>query len=808
MENKITKTINDLMFADTYLDSTGIDAILTANGPLLIGDARFSVPFSEARYRCLINRLGVLVLELSSSGDIVYSNEITSRLVGIAKEELLGSNCLELIYPSCSTVSMETLHSEFIADLELVDYETCLVTQDGSRKVISWNTFDVFNCEHQLQRIVYFGIDITEQQLAEQELAIASVAFDSSLAMTIFNPEGELLRVNAAYSKLTGYKAEQLIGKNYHCLKSDFNPDDLYVKKQQIINDTGAWCGEIWSRRQDADDFQEYRTIHAVKNSLGMLTHYVGTHEDITERKCQEERLSIGSVAFDAGQSMFVTDAQGIITHANVAFLKRYGYSLDEIVGKNPRILQSGRQDADFYTLMWQELLSKGNWTGELWNKNKAGELYLEQLRIEQVIDTNQCVTHYVSTLTDIFQLKAYEAGLIEAKEKAERFSTLKTQFIASMSHEIRTPMAAIIGFSQLALFEEMPEEVRIYLQDINSASNNLLGILNDILDFTKLEAGYVVIENNSLNMIELLGTINSLFKGSAQQKNLAFTIAHDSAIPLELMGDKLRIQQVLTNLVGNAIKFTAQGLVKLEITLQNMNMTQVQLLFSVTDTGIGISLADQDKLFKEFSQVDGSFTRKYGGTGLGLVISKELVELMGGEIVVVSEKGLGSTFSFALSFDVIKKLIDYEGVARVVNEQPSGELYTNKFKGYRVLVVEDNAFSQKIIQKYLLSLGMHSMMAEHGEAALILLEEHDFDIVLMDIHMPVMNGIVATQYIRQQVKYASLPIIALSAGVTELERNNCIACGMVGFISKPINFEQLCAVFELWLKPNISKVA
>jgi CheY-like chemotaxis protein len=228
-----------------------------------------------------------------------------------------------------------------------------------------------------------------------------------------------------------------------------------------------------------------------------------------------------------------------------------------------------------------------------------------------------------------------------------------------------------------------------------------------------------------------------------------------------------------------------------------------VQLLFTVSDTGIGIALEDQHKLFQEFSQVDGSFTRKYGGTGLGLAISKQLTELMGGEISVVSEKGLGSSFSFALSFDVVKKLIGYEAISTVIKEQRPNELYNNKFKGYRILVVEDNAFAQKIIQKYLLSLGMDIMMAEHGEQALSLLAAHDFDAVLMDIHMPVMNGIVTTEHIRQQAKYASMPIIALSAGVTESERNHCIACGMVGFISKPINFEHLCAVLELWLKPN-----
>jgi PAS domain S-box-containing protein len=803
MENKLRIVANNLDRAQKKLDTSELDAILTEAGPLLIGDARFSVPFSEARYRCLINRLGVLVLELTVSGHIVYSNEITNQLLGITPQELLGSSCLDLIYPSRSDISMQTLRSEFIADLELINYETCIVTQDGSRKVISWNTFDVFNCEHQLERIVYFGIDITEQQIAEQNLAIAAIAFDTSLAMTIFNPGGELLRVNAAYTLLTGYTTEQLVGKSHHWLKSDLNSEEFYAKKQAIIADTGIWSGEIWSQRKGDQDYQEYRSIQAVKNNAGILTHYVGSHEDITERKRQEERLSIGSVAFNAGQSMFVTDAKGVITHANPSFLKQSGYSLEELIGNTPNIFKSGCQDADFYVQMWKELLKEGRWCGELWNKNKSGELTLEQLNIVQVIGTDFKATHYVSTLTDISKLKAYETGLIEAKEKAERFSILKTQFIASMSHEIRTPMAAIIGFSELALYEDMNEEVRIYLQDINVSSNSLLGILNDILDFTKLETGYIVIEYLPLDINELMNSVNTLFKGSAQQKGLDFTIRHDSNIPLEVLGDKLRVQQVLTNLIGNAIKFTAQGYVKLDITLQNMSSTQVQLLFSVSDSGIGIAFEDQDKLFKEFSQVDGSFTREYGGSGLGLVISKELVELMGGEISVTSEKGMGSTFSFALSFDIVKKSIDYTGVASTLSKKLPSELYANKFKGFHALVVEDNAYSQTMIQKYLLVLGMHCKIASHGEDALRLLEEHDFDLVLMDIHMPVMNGIVTTERIRLQAKYNNLPIIALSAGVTETERNNCIACGMVGFISKPINFEQLCSVIDLWLKPS-----
>ena len=203
--------------------------------------------------------------------------------------------------------------------------------------------------------------------------------------------------------------------------------------------------------------------------------------------------------------------------------------------------------------------------------------------------------------------------------------------------------------------------------------------------------------------------------------------------------------------------------------------------------------------LFKAFSQVDGSFTRKFGGTGLGLAISKELVELMGGEIIVVSHKDQGSTFRFSLQFDLNKGLIEHVAHRSPITERVI-KPNTNKLKGYRVLVVEDNDLSQRLTLNHLATLGIDSKLAAHGEEALSLLEQYDFDAVLMDIHMPIMNGIETTQRIRQQEKLANLPIIALSAGVTQLERNNCMACGMVGFIAKPIDVEQLYTVLELWL--------
>ena len=602
--DKLLSLLEQLETVNHDLEKSGVDALLTEQGPLLIGSARFSVPFSEARYRSLIDRLDVLVLEMTASGAIVYSNEATSRITGKSNQQLLSSSCTDIIKPLNSSLSLESLRNEFLEDVELMDYQTSLLTADGSYKVISWHTFDIFNNEHQLDRIVYFGIDITKDLLAEQDLAIASIAFNTNLAMTIYDVEGTIIKINTAYTELTGYTTTDVLGKNCQQLTSDRNPTDFYTKKRQIIKEKGSWSGELWSTSKKGEDYQEFRTVNAVRNKEGLITHLVSTHKDISEDKRVEDERCIASVAFEAAQPMFITDAQGLFTHINSAFTEATYYSLDELTGKSTNILNSGLQDSEFYKAMWQDINTHGRWSGELWNKRKDGEVYFVQLSIAEVSDADDNVTHYVCSCVDITERKAHEDGLLEAVEKAERFSTLKSEFMSTMSHEIRTPMNAIIGFSELALYEDMNEEVRTYLQDINTASTSLLGILQDVLDFTKLEVGRVVIESLPLELLDLFGTINTLFKGAAQQKNLEFTIVRDGAMPLNLLGDKLRLQQVLTNLVGNAIKFTQHGSVKLEINLHSISLTQACLLFSVSDTGIGIAPEDQSKLFLAFSQV------------------------------------------------------------------------------------------------------------------------------------------------------------------------------------------------------------
>lgn len=404
----------------------------------------------------------------------------------------------------------------------------------------------------------------------------------------------------------------------------------------------------------------------------------------------------------------------------------------------------------------------------------------------------------------DVTQQKDIEKKLKEAKISAENNARAKSEFLANMSHEIRTPMNGVIGLTQLALNKPCSDETRNYLNKILLSSHSLLGILNDVLDFSKLEAGRMVIENKLFDLDHVLENLHSLFGIKAQEKHLDFSIEIAEDTPKSLIGDALRIQQILSNLIGNAIKFTQQGYVKLKVEVGESEASIVKLRFTVEDSGIGIAEDDLEKLFKPFSQVDGSITRRFGGTGLGLIISQNLLELMGGSFNVESRPDHGTTFSFELLFGV-----GIHGSGQKIyqdNHQEEGALgkeldeFGSKLVGKRILVAEDNMVNQLVIEDLLKLININAEIVNNGQEALERLADESFDAVLMDVHMPVMSGIEATEQIRRDDEFAGLPIIALTAGVTAEERANCLLSGMNDFISKPVNPENLVKTLKKWL--------
>ncbi|HCT99993.1 MAG TPA: hypothetical protein DF614_08110 [Methylococcaceae bacterium] len=362
--------------------------------------------------------------------------------------------------------------------------------------------------------------------------------------------------------------------------------------------------------------------------------------------------------------------------------------------------------------------------------------------------------------------------------------------------------MNAIIGLSELALHSSENNQ-NSYLEKILGVSENLLMILNDILEFSKLDSTGIEIVSSYFNLGTLINNLNNLFEETARQKNLTFHLDVSPAIERHLIGDALRLQQVLTNLLNNSIKFTQTGFVRLSLSVITQEEKHIVLKFSVSDSGIGISPAQQKALFQPFTQADTSISRRFGGTGLGLVISQKFVQLMGGEIFVESQLDEGSHFWFTLPFEITKKSHSHAFLPEKQNKRATAQELANAAKllvNRRVLLVEDMPLNQQVASEFLRNAQIRVVVADNGKEALALLEHTTFDVILMDIQMPVMDGLEATQRIREQPQFARIPIIAMSAGVTLDEREKCQEVGMTDFIAKPINPLQMLEKLTLVL--------
>jgi signal transduction histidine kinase/CheY-like chemotaxis protein/HPt (histidine-containing phosphotransfer) domain-containing protein len=445
-------------------------------------------------------------------------------------------------------------------------------------------------------------------------------------------------------------------------------------------------------------------------------------------------------------------------------------------------------------------------WHGEFKTRKKSGDCFWESVSISPLRGLNGEITHFVAVKEDITLRKEMDQQLRTAIQSAEDASRAKSEFLANMSHEIRTPMNAIIGMTGLCLRTALTGKQEEYLRKIDRAAHALLRILNDILDFSKIEARRLEMEQIIFPLAEVMEHVGTVLALPAEEKGLALTIEQHAEVPSRLIGDALRLQQVLLNLAGNAVKFTERGAVRIGVQVEERWAAQIRLRFEVQDSGIGMSEEAQKKLFQSFSQADSSTTRRYGGTGLGLSISRHLVEMMQGSITVRSQPGQGSTFVFTALFALPSPeeeaaAVAAEGYGRHPLEKYA-ELLREASQRGPVLLVEDNAFNQQVAQDLLALAGFTVQVAENGQVALQALQTGTFIAVLMDLQMPVLDGYEATRRIRADAQWAQLPILAMTANVMAGEREQCLALGMNDHLAKPIDVDQLFQALLRHLHP------
>ncbi len=516
--------------------------------------------------------------------------------------------------------------------------------------------------------------------------------------------------------------------------------------------------------------------------------------------KLEDSELFLSNIMDSAADGIVTINEKGLIQTFNQAAEKLFGYDRSEVIGKNVSVLASEPHSSNhdkylnnYLTTGIPKVLNK---TAEVMAVRKDGTKLPVSLRVGEVKFKNYRI--FTGLIQDITERKQSEEMMIKAKDEAESAVKIKAEFLANMSHEIRTPMNAIIGMTSLALDCDLDKKQKNYIQKANIAAQNLLGIINDILDFSKVEAGKLSLSPEHFELKEIISNTLHLINIIAKEKGLKTKVKIDKNVPKVFYADSLRLGQVLTNIANNAVKFSHYGgEITLAVSLKEEIDDDVLIEFLVSDQGIGISDENREKLFQSFSQAESSTQRQFGGTGLGLAISQKITHLMGGDIWVESEEGVGSTFGFTVR---MKKSDETAIVADKLNSEAKLEFVTEKLKGSKILLVEDNELNQELALDLLEGKGIVVKIANNGLEALEILEVENFDCVLMDCQMPVMDGYEATRKIREQEKFKDLPILSMTANIMSGDIEKALKVGMNDNIAKPINPEEMFTTITKWI--------
>ncbi|RZL50545.1 MAG: PAS domain S-box protein [Pedobacter sp.] len=733
---------------------------------------------------------------LDRNGAILFINKAVTSMLEYSVEEVIGESIWNYCYRDDIDKTVYAIERGLKNGDKQFSIDFRLVSKAGQVKWIGWGMVSKGD------RWYCYGRDITERKKVENELTkLSFVASKVNNGVVINDAQNNVTWVNAAFEKITGFNLQDLKGKPLGDLISGPETDWSKIENARLLTQQKqSFTVDILAYRKDKQPIwlSIYNTV--VFDDDGKVETEVEIIIDITEKKKAEEELQVLSlVASKTDTGVAITNHKGEITWVNAALEELIGYELEELQGNMlGDILSSAETDKELIKKSRAKAINKQAYTIEVLAHKKDGTQIWLSVANTPILDENGKLERQVELIYDITKRKQVEREMIDAREQALQLSEAKEMFLSVMSHEIRTPLNAVIGMTHL-LLENEPKTSQIDdLNILKFSGENLLNIINDILDFTKIETGNLQLETVPFDLHSLCVDITNSLQINAAKRGNQLSLDYDNTIPAKLLGDKTRLYQIIMNLLGNAIKFTDNGRVELAVKLKRNDDDESMVHFEIKDSGIGIPKDKQSYIFETFTQARTDISRKYGGTGLGLAITKKLLKLYQSEIKVESTEGKGTVFSFAINFTKLSNSF-------VAPQKP---VLPMLFHGKRVLVVDDNEVNILIAKRFLSKWGLVLDFASNGEEAINKIVNNIYDLVFMDIRMPGIDGFDATRIIREIPGdyYKKLPIIALTASTLHNENMKFKESGMDGHILKPFNPEEIKSVLASYFGEKVEE--